>query len=319
MQRRAEGGRWLEAEVVELVAAFGDDLVLVDPDVAVAGEDVDVGAGFPVGVGLAAVGVAEGDVHAGEFFVLKEDADHFREAEVGAESELAYAITVFVGVAVVPELLFEGFALTLDMLEAGAVDFEDQGRALQVSVLAVEVIAGGGIADESAVDACRGGENFAGGKIGPVTRADEAAGLDPVEAAIEMCGEFGARFSFYGESFGAQHAFAELVAEAIDHAVVGAHALLHNFRRNTDHVRVADLAALDDSDDGHARAEFAGLRVHAENASVGGFEGVEHGGGRCLYGARAEIFEQETGACRMHIFHGGSEAGGDGAAGHISD
>ena len=27
----------LEAEVVQLVAAFGDDLVLVDPDVAVAG------------------------------------------------------------------------------------------------------------------------------------------------------------------------------------------------------------------------------------------------------------------------------------------
>ena len=30
-------GRELEAEVVELVAAFGDDLVLIDPDVAVAG------------------------------------------------------------------------------------------------------------------------------------------------------------------------------------------------------------------------------------------------------------------------------------------
>jgi hypothetical protein len=27
----------LETEVVELVAAFGDDLVLVDPDIAVAG------------------------------------------------------------------------------------------------------------------------------------------------------------------------------------------------------------------------------------------------------------------------------------------
>jgi len=64
-----------------------------------------------------------------------------------------------------------------------------------------------------------------------------------------MCGEF-VPVSFYGESFGAQHAFRELVAEAIDHAVVGAHALLHKFRRYADHVRVADLAALDDSDDG---------------------------------------------------------------------
>ena len=56
--------------MVELVFAFGDDLIGVDPDVAVAGEDIDVGFGFPVGVSLAAVGVAEGDVDAGEFFVL---------------------------------------------------------------------------------------------------------------------------------------------------------------------------------------------------------------------------------------------------------
>lgn len=33
-----------EAQVIELVATFGDDLVLIDPNVAVAGEDVDVGA-----------------------------------------------------------------------------------------------------------------------------------------------------------------------------------------------------------------------------------------------------------------------------------
>jgi hypothetical protein len=33
----------LEAKVVEVVAAFEDDLVGVDPDVAVAGEDVDMG------------------------------------------------------------------------------------------------------------------------------------------------------------------------------------------------------------------------------------------------------------------------------------
>src|SRR5271154_3988151 len=65
-----------EAEVVELVAAFFDDLVVVDPDVALAGEDIDVGSGFPVGVGLAAVGIAEGEGHAGEFFVFLEKKNH---------------------------------------------------------------------------------------------------------------------------------------------------------------------------------------------------------------------------------------------------
>ena len=70
--------RLREAEVVQLVVAFGDDLIVVDPDVAVAGEDIDVGSGFPVGVGLAAVGIAEGNVDAGEFFVLQQNSNHRR-------------------------------------------------------------------------------------------------------------------------------------------------------------------------------------------------------------------------------------------------
>src|SRR6267142_410894 len=181
------------------------------------------------------------------------------------------------------------------------------------------MIAGGGVADEGAVDGGRGGEYFAGGKIGPVARTDEAAGFHPVEAAIEMGGEFCAGFGFYGEGFGAEHAVAELVAEAIDHAVIGAHALLHDFGSYADHVGVADLAALDDFDDGHARGELAGLRVHAEDTDVGGFEGFEHGSRGRLYGARAEIFEEETGAWGVEIFDGGGEAGGYGAAGFVGD
>ena len=169
-----------------MVFAFGDDLVGVDPDVAVAGEDVDVGLGFPVGVGLAAVGIAEGDVNAGKFFVLEKDADHFGEAEVGAEGEFADAVAVFVGVAVVPEFLLEIFAIAVDLDEARVFDFERERRGLQVAVFAVEVIAGGGVANEGAVDGGGRGKDFAGGKIRPVARADEAAGFDPVEAAIEM-------------------------------------------------------------------------------------------------------------------------------------
>src|SRR6266403_876995 len=75
----------LQTQVVELIAALGDDLVSINPDIAVASQDVNMGAGFPVGVGLAAVRVTEGDVHAGKFFVLKENADHLGEAEVSAE------------------------------------------------------------------------------------------------------------------------------------------------------------------------------------------------------------------------------------------
>ena len=108
--------------MVELVFAFGDDLVGVDPDVALAGQDIDVGFRFPVGVGLAAVGIAEGNMHAGKFFVLEQDADHFGEAEVGAEGQLADAVAVFVGVAILPEFLFEILAVAMDVNQPRAFD-----------------------------------------------------------------------------------------------------------------------------------------------------------------------------------------------------
>ena len=62
---------------------------------------------LPVGAGLAAVGIAEREVHAGDLFVLQQDPDHVGEREVGAEREFADAVAERIGVAVVPELAFE--------------------------------------------------------------------------------------------------------------------------------------------------------------------------------------------------------------------
>ena len=138
------------------------------------------------------------------------------------------------------------------------------------------MIASRGIADESAVDGCGSREHFAGRQVGPVARADEAAGFHPVEAAIEMGGERRAASVLTVSVSRAEHALAELVAQAVDQAVVGAHALLHDFGSDADHVGVADLTALDDPDDGHARAEFAGLRRHAHSANVGGLESLQN-------------------------------------------
>ena len=52
-------------------------------------------------------GIAEGEVHAGDLFVLEQDADHLAQPEVGAERQLADPIAVAVGVAVGPEVLLE--------------------------------------------------------------------------------------------------------------------------------------------------------------------------------------------------------------------
>ncbi len=89
-----------------------------------------------------------------------------------------------------------------------------------------------------------------------------------------------------------QHAYAQLVTQPVHHAVVRAHALLHNFRRYSDHVRVANLPPLHHPHDGHSGAQFSGLRRHAQNTHIGVFERFEHRLRRILDRPRPKIFQQ---------------------------
>ena len=63
--------------MVHLVMAFGNNLIAVDPYIAIARQNVDVSFRFPIGVSLASVRIAKGDVHSGEFLILQQNSDHF--------------------------------------------------------------------------------------------------------------------------------------------------------------------------------------------------------------------------------------------------
>src|SRR5258708_11807752 len=147
--------------------------------------------------------------------------------------------------AVAPEFLLQILAATLDADEPRALDLQLQRCSLQVAVLSVEVVAGSGVANKGTIDGRGRRENFARRQVRPIARADQPAGLHPVEAAVEVCSYFSPRFCSYREGFGAKHALAQLVAQAIHHAVIRAHALLHDLWRHANHVRVANLAASD--------------------------------------------------------------------------
>ena len=62
------------------------DLLVVHPDVEVRADDVDVRRRIPVGAGVRAVGVAEGDVDAGELLVLQDVADDVASARCWCRS-----------------------------------------------------------------------------------------------------------------------------------------------------------------------------------------------------------------------------------------
>jgi hypothetical protein len=95
--------------------------------------------------------------------------------------------------------------------------------------------------------------------------------------------------------------------------------LPHDFWSDPDHVGVTDLSALDDADDGHARHEFTGLRRHAHNAGIGGFERFEDGRWGRYHGTRTKIFQKQSCVFRLAVFDGSGNASGDRAAGFIGD
>src|ERR1035437_2225678 len=59
------------------------------PDIEAQANYVDVRAGVPGCAGVLTIRVAEGDMDAGEFFVLQNIANHALNAEIGANGELA--------------------------------------------------------------------------------------------------------------------------------------------------------------------------------------------------------------------------------------
>src|ERR1035438_268930 len=69
--------RW---EGIKQECSAAHDLAAVDPDIEIAAHDVDVGRRVPVRPGVGAVGVAEGDVNAGDFFVLRSE-EHTSELQ----------------------------------------------------------------------------------------------------------------------------------------------------------------------------------------------------------------------------------------------
>src|SRR5690242_19694509 len=153
------------------------------------------------------------------------------------------------------------------------------------------MVAGGGVTNKGAVDSGRRCKYFTCGQVGPVTRADKAASFYPVEAAVKMGRERRACLRLDGKSFRSQHALAKFVAQTIHHAVIGAHALLHDLRSYTHHMGIANLTALDDAHDSHACTKLSGLGSHAHDARVRRFEGMQDICRSFDHRARTKIFE----------------------------
>ena len=109
---------------------------------------------------MGTVGVAEGDVDAGEFFVLEEVADEAVDADVGADGEFADAVGVFVGVGVGPEVGLELRVRAGAGDDAVGGDLDGERGCGEEAVAGAEPVADDAIDDEGAVDFSGRGERL---------------------------------------------------------------------------------------------------------------------------------------------------------------
>ena len=115
------------------------------------------------------------------------------------------------------------------------------------------------------------------------------------------------------------HPLQQSLAEFIHQRVIGAHSLLHDFGRDSNHVRVANVPPFHNTHNIFARAEFTFERLHAQNSCVGFGERCEDLFGCAFQRTRREIFQNESVCDCSALIERVREARRDCGAGLIGD
>src|ERR1700761_5606575 len=191
-----------------------------------------------------AIRVTEGDMDAGKFFILQDVADHACDADVGADSELAYAVGVFVAMRVLPEII-----LQLDVAggagnDAVVRDCDGHRCSGERAVTLAQVVADDAVHHEGAVHFAGRGEDLASGQVTPLIRADDAAGLEPLVAGVQLGANIRARCRGGAHRCSFTRTLEDALTQTVYREKVGAHTLKHDLRSDVDHVGVTHAAPI---------------------------------------------------------------------------
>src|SRR5437660_11281889 len=151
----------------------------VEPDVEIAADAVDVRLRRSVSAGVIRVRMSEGNVNAGNFFVLQNISDDMRASGVGANGEFTDPITVFVGAGVGAEFLEQLLVVAGKIDNPIVAHFDRQRKILEIAVFAAEIVADHAVDDKNAVGVCRRSKNLAARKVTPFCGSNDPAGLEP--------------------------------------------------------------------------------------------------------------------------------------------
>jgi len=133
---------------------------------------------------MRAVRISKRNVNPRIFLILQNLPNHFLEIDVRPNGKFAHAVTVFVGVRVLPEVVFQFAIVGMRLREPVSLDVNRQRILPQVSELRAQVIPDHTIDHERAIHFARSRENFSARQVPPLFRSDNPAGLQPLVIVI---------------------------------------------------------------------------------------------------------------------------------------
>src|SRR5438270_12206384 len=141
---------------------------------------------MPFCAGVRAIRIAECDVNSRILLVLQDFADQILEPDVSADRELAYAVTICVGVSVIPEIVFKFPVLGVSLRQTIALHANRERRVFQVAELPAQIVTHHTVNDESSIHFSGRSEDLASGQIAPLFWRDNTASLEPLVVRIQI-------------------------------------------------------------------------------------------------------------------------------------
>src|SRR4029077_18652353 len=112
--------------------------------------------------------------------------DDVMQLDVGADRKLAYAVAIFVGVGITPEIAFQLLVLAVNFSEPVPFYLDGQRLMPQVAKLGAEIVGDNSVNDKRSIHFARSSKHLSSRQIPPLIRTNQSAGFQPFIAGVEI-------------------------------------------------------------------------------------------------------------------------------------
>ncbi len=215
-------------------------------------------------------------MHSRQLLILQQNPDHLAQPQIRPERQFPNAIAILIRMAIIPKFLFQILPVAAHRLQSRPGDLQHHRRIPQAPILRIEMIARSPIANKCPIHTLRRSKNFPSRQIRPIPRADQPAGLHPIQRPIKRRRNRSPALRRNAQQIRRPHPVAQTIAQTIHLAVIRPHPLLHNLRRNAHHVRITYPPPLDNPHNLPPRRQFPNQRLKAKYPRIRSLERIQN-------------------------------------------